>query len=134
MSLEKFEDQVIDEAAHCTYAITVESEYACPTECGFGSSGAICGDHGICRYDTDAKRARCFCNSGHKGAGCDQVDTDDQPTYGPVLGLLIFVTIAVVALIAGIAYMWRYFQQRTVPQAGEAYGRLQSTNPLAMET
>merc|ERR1712196_662970 len=34
--IEKIEKQVIDESKHCAYAITIESEYACPLECGFG--------------------------------------------------------------------------------------------------
>jgi len=124
--IEKFERQVIDEDSHCAYAITIDSEYACPVECGFGSSGSMCNNHGVCRYDTDAKRARCFCNQGYTGAGCDQQGEEEAPSYGPVLGLLVFVTIAVVALIAGIVFLWKYLHNRTLPVSGEAYGRLQN--------
>ena len=124
--IETFEKQVIDEAAHCTYAISVESEYACPLECGFGSAGAMCGGHGLCRYDTDAKKARCFCNSGHAGAGCDQSSASVVTTYGPILGLLIFVTIIMLLLAGGIGMLWRWMALRTVPNSGEAYGRLQN--------
>jgi len=122
--VETFEKQIIDESAHCTYAISLESEYACPTECGFGSAGSMCNNHGICRYDTDAKKARCFCNNGFSGPGCDQTPEEAQG-YGPLLGLLIFVTIGVVALIAGIVFLWRYMQKRTLPDQ-EQYGRMQS--------
>merc|ERR1712070_319922 len=112
--LEKFEDQVLDETGHCKYAITVESEYACPLECGFGSSGNICNNHGICRYDTDLKKAKCFCNDGWEGGGCEATSDgdDDKPTYGPVLGLLIFVTVALVALVAAMVFLWRYLKGR----------------------
>lgn len=40
--------QVMDESAHCEYEITIESEYACPTECGFGGGHSICNNHGVC--------------------------------------------------------------------------------------
>ena len=114
---------MIDESKHCTYAITIESMYACPTECGFGSGGKMCGGHGICRYDTDAGThalsgpnkapndkkgvAKCFCNAGHAGAGCSEAPAGAVATYGPVLGLLIFVTIVMVGLVAGIFFLYR---------------------------
>jgi hypothetical protein len=113
--LENIEQQVIDESKHCQYDITIESEYACPTECGFGSATSMCANHGICRYDTDAKRARCFCNRGWRGAGCDEEGSEESaPTYGPVLGLLIFVTVVVVVLIGAMVFFWRYMHQRTM--------------------
>ena len=40
--------QVMDESSHCTYEINIESEYACPTQCGFGGGHAICNNHGVC--------------------------------------------------------------------------------------
>jgi len=125
----KKDEQVIYESAHCEYDITIESSYACPVECGFGSGGNMCNNHGICRYDTDAGRSRCFCNAGYAGGGCDQEATDDTPTYGPVLGLLIFVTITTVALIAGIVGLWRYMRNRTLNSEvtlSEAYGQLRN--------
>jgi len=127
-NFESFEEQVIDESDKCTYEITLESEYACPTECGFGSAGNMCNNHGVCRYDTDAKRARCFCNRGFIGPGCDtEGEEEAPPTYGPVLGLLVFVTIAVVALIAGIIFLWNYLSKRTAVTAADQYGHLSDT-------
>jgi len=124
--VEKFEKQVIDESKHCKYEITVDSEYACPLECGFGSAGNMCNNHGLCRYDTDAKKARCFCNAGYRGAGCDKQGEETTPTYGPVLGLLVFVTIAILALIGAVVFLWRYMKQRTAFNTGmeDTYGRL----------
>jgi len=128
--IEKIEEQVIDESDHCKYEITIESQYACPVECGFGSGGAMCNDHGICRYDTDAKTARCFCNGGWEGGGCDQESKANAHPYGPLLGLLIFVTFAIVVLIGGIIFLWRYMSNRALNNEislTEAYGRLHNS-------
>jgi len=121
-------DQVFDESEHCKYEITLESQYACPLECGFGSSGSMCGGHGICRYDTDADRARCFCNSGHSGAGCSDGAPDEEgQSYGPVLGLLIFVTIVMVALVGGIYMLWRFMSTRMMAgHQEEIYNRMRN--------
>ena len=73
--------------------------------------------------------SRCFCTAGYAGGGCDQEATDDTPTYGPLLGLLIFVTITTVALIAGIVGLWRYMRNRTLNSEvtlSEAYGQLRN--------
>jgi len=123
--IEKFEQNVIDESAHCEYAITIESEYACPTQCGFGGGQKMCNAHGVCGFDSDAKTARCFCNEGYSGSGCDKTpEKGDLSGYGAILGLLIFITIALVGLGAGIAYLFRYLRERTVPMEGDAYARL----------
>jgi len=51
VGIEKFDQNVMDESAHCVYEINIESEYACPLECGFGGGHSLCGGHGVCGYD-----------------------------------------------------------------------------------
>jgi len=125
VGIEKFDKNVMDEAAHCRYEISIESEYACPIECGFGGGHAICNNHGVCGYDTDSKAARCFCNEGYAGPGCDAAqESEGLKGYGPILGLLIFVTIALVGLVAAIVGLWRFMSKRTIPIDGDSYARL----------
>jgi len=136
--MERIRETVMDEASQCKYEITVESEFACPTECGFGGGHSMCNEHGVCGYDTDAKEARCFCNEGFGGAGCDeQKDAPGLAGYGPILGLLIFVTIAIVGLVAAVAALFRFMSKRTVPMDGESYARLgddgDSFTPMRMD-
>merc|ERR1712100_326680 len=122
VGIEKFDDAILDESKHCVYEISVESEYACPLECGFGGGHEICGGHGVCGFDTDLKKARCFCNEGYSGNGCDAGSSSgDSNGYGPILGLLIFVTIALIGLVAAVVGLWKYMSDRTVPLDGNAY-------------
>lgn len=137
--IEKFEETVMDESGHCTYEVTVLSEYACPAEFGFGGGHSLCNEHGVCGYDTDAEEARCFCNEGYSGPGCDQSqDSPGLQGYGPILGLLVFVTIAIVGLVAAVGFLFRYMSQRTMPLDGESYARLgddatESFTPMRMD-
>jgi len=134
---EKIEKNVMDESAHAKYEITIESEYACPVECGFGGGHSICNNHGVCGYDTDQETARCFCNEGFSGPGCDEKQaTPTLQAYGPILALLIFVTIVLVALVGAVVGLWRFMSQRTVPMDGESYARLEndgSFTPMRMD-
>jgi len=126
-TVEKIGNNVIDESAHCKYSVEIESEYACPTECGFGGGHAICNNHGVCGYDTDSKSSKCFCNEGYSGKGCDKATAAKSLAgYGPILGLLIFVTIALIGTIAGIVWLWRWLSKRTAPMDGDAYSRLEN--------
>jgi len=122
---EKIEQLVIDESAHCEYEINIESEYACPTQCGFSSSGSLCGAHGVCGYDTDKLQAKCFCNNGRAGAYCEEeASTDSVADYGPILGLVVFIAIGLVVVIAMLVALWRYLQHQKVTAMGDVYQSL----------
>ena len=43
-----------------------------PTECFDGDLKHLCSDKGVCAYDTDAQRARCFCYPGNTGEYCSE--------------------------------------------------------------
>merc|ERR1711907_773300 len=123
--IESFEKQVIDETDQCGYQITVDSPYACPTQCGFGGDRVACGNHGVCGFDTDLNQSRCLCNEGYTGSGCgDKVKKDDND-YGAILGLLIFVVIALVAFGAAFYFLFRWMQNRTMRMDGESYSKLE---------
>ena len=72
----------VEEDAGCTYVVRVNSKYACPTQCPWGSNGKVCSGKGLCYfsgYDDDNTRgsasAYCLCKTGtnnqeHKGSDC----------------------------------------------------------------
>lgn len=120
-TVEKIEKLVIDESAHCEYEIGIESEYACPTECGLVATGAVCAAHGLCGYDSTVKKSLCFCNTGRTGAYCTDAVEEESSQLGPILGLLIFVVIALVGVVALLIAMWRYIQGRGL---GDVYTSL----------
>lgn len=121
-TVETIEQRVIDESRHCEYEIEIESEYACPTECGLIATGAICGSHGLCGFDTTTKQAKCFCNTGRTGAHCTEtLDGDTSDSLQPVIGLLVFVVVALLGLGAFLVMLWRHVQGRSL---GSMYSAL----------
>jgi len=122
------DEEVIDESAHCKYEIEIESEYACPMECGLDASGAICGGHGICGYDTDALRARCYCNRGRGGEHCTEEEGDDEggQSSGPIVALLVIIVLGVIAVIGLLVYLLKYMNNRKAVIMGDIYSSLHS--------
>lgn len=128
-TVKKIEQLVIDEANHCEYEIKIDTEYACPLECGLQATGSVCGGHGICGFDRDTNKAKCYCNSGRSGQYCTAVAeaASDDSDYGPVLGLLIFVTIVVVVVLGMLVALWRFMQTRKVEVMGDVYTSLHNS-------
>ncbi|ETO13600.1 hypothetical protein RFI_23767 [Reticulomyxa filosa] len=63
------EEQVVENK--CTYNVTMQSVYGCPTQCGiYGHS--LCNGNGICSYDWTNKNAGCFCYWNRKGSTCEE--------------------------------------------------------------
>ena len=58
----------------CTYNIEMQTQFACPISCG-EINRKLCGGYGVCGYDRDMQRARCFCNDGHYGTACEKDGT-----------------------------------------------------------
>jgi len=133
-TVSKIEDLVIDESAHCEYDITIDSEYACPLECGLAATGSVCSAHGLCGYDSDAKRSRCYCNEGRTGEYCTEAVQEDEEdeAYGPLLGLLIFVAIGMVLVIGLLVALVRFMRGRKVEIMGDVYQSL-NTGPDTFE-
>merc|ERR1712070_274765 len=123
----KIDQTVIDESAHCAYELEVESEFACPVQCGLDASGAVCGGHGLCGFDTDTRRARCYCNRGRTGEHCtEDAESAEEQSSGPIVGLLIFIVVAMVIVIALLLYLVRWMQSRKTTIMGDVYTSLHS--------
>ena len=52
----------------CNYRIILPSIMGCPTQCLTGTN--LCNGHGVCGYNSDAKRSQCFCFSGWGDGMC----------------------------------------------------------------
>lgn len=126
-TVEKIEQQVIDESAHCAYDITIKSEYACPTQCGFGASRKLCGGHGLCGYDSDAAESRCYCNKGYHGADCSQSDDAEEAPAAAystsIMVLLSFVALGMLTMILGAIWFIKY-RAKKLDAIGDLYSRL----------
>ena len=101
-------DQVreVGGAKACDYEIIFRSSYACPKECPVaGDERKSCGGNGHCRYDTDAKAARCFCSNGWGGVDCM---TDlNAGVSGTIVGLTVTVTIFALVLAGALAMLYK---------------------------
>jgi len=97
-------------------------------ECGLDASGAICGGHGICGYDTDALRARCYCNRGRGGEHCTEEEGDDEggQSSGPIVALLVIIVLGVIAVIGLLVYLLKYMNNRKAVIMGDIYSSLHS--------
>lgn len=100
----------------------------------WGQNLQLCSAHGVCGYDSDDKRAKCFCNPGYEGELCEQgapitqmvlvscllmMLTFATPTVATKPGVdgvavvLVFVCI-VLALVLGVLYVTPTPRQATV--------------------
>lgn len=52
----------IDEFNACNYVANVYSIQGCPLECPRAASGQLCSGNGVCGFDNNLFKARCFCN------------------------------------------------------------------------
>jgi Glucosidase II beta subunit-like protein len=57
------------ESRACSYHITMESWYGCPTECGLTAAG-LCNSHGSCATDKLTGSSYCSCDAGYSGDSC----------------------------------------------------------------
>lgn len=90
----------IVEYIKCAYRITLSSIYGCPLECGIGER-EVCNGHGVCGFDVDLKRARCFCNTNYWGDECQNVGSRktsvDSMTF-ITIGLTLFLLILLIIM------------------------------------
>ena len=116
----------------CDFRMEIKSIAGCPVECTGGpASSSICGGNGVCGFDTDANRAKCYCYSGFAGSGC-------TPSSGPSGGglsaegvILIVVCIVLAAVIGLVAFM--FLKLRKLQVDPSAYEQMQGRfNELGM--
>jgi len=100
--------------ANCGYTLNFGANHAgCPVTCGI-SDQKICGGHGYCAVDTDAKQPQCFCNEGFSGDACQsaKVANEDMDGSGSSCDgtcvALIFVFLFLLVGFAGVLLvLWR---------------------------
>lgn len=61
------------------------------------SGRELCAGRGHCKYDTDIKQARCFCDMGFEGKGCEEATVAKKPP--PVKSHLASSSITVIIVI-----------------------------------
>jgi len=112
------DEEVIEETSVCEYEILLPSIYGCPRECGV-KDRQLCNNRGVCRYDRTQKRSRCFCSEGWSGDDCGtDVVASSSSSDAATTGVLIFVSILLAVLIAGLIVMWMKIRGlRLDPQA-----------------
>jgi cbb3-type cytochrome oxidase subunit 3 len=121
-------DASVVELNSCDYRMTLKSIAGCPLECL--SSGSICGTHGVCGFDTDLGKSRCYCYTGFQGDDC-ATPIADAVGMGAETVILIVVCIVLCAVIALVAFMFLKLRKLQVDPA--AYGELQGRfNELGM--
>lgn len=82
----------------------------------------MCSSNGVCGYDTDAKKSRCFCNTNWEGSSCS-----DRTKESGALSLEAIFLIIVCIILAGtmglVGFMVLKLRRFQVDPA--AYGELQ---------
>jgi hypothetical protein len=105
------------EKTTCDYHLTVQSVYGCPSECYSAASAAasddVCTAHGICSVDPVFGAARCYCNSGFRGAHCDSRTSTPSSATPPMMAVLV---ILLLALIGAVALLVHRTRKLTSPQ------------------
>jgi len=120
------EGQVVEEKDKCKYEIITESTMGCPQECPV-VGGRLCSGAGVCDWDTDAQKSRCFCSPGLEGVDCSVTTKEPSSGFGATGGVLVFVCILLVALLGVLAYLWNRI--RTLRLDPKAYSQLRGGGP-----
>ena len=110
------QEEFIREVSPCVYEAYSFSPLGCPTQCP-QYDGKVCGGNGVCRWDTDAVAARCFCNDGYISEnGCKPVVVPNPA--GGIAGAF-FGGLALGGL--GVAAWWFLTQRNKAPTSGDDY-------------
>lgn len=120
------EGQVVEEKDACKYEIVTESTMGCPQECPV-VGGRLCSGAGVCDYDTDAEKTRCFCSPGLTGVDCSVTIPEPDEGFGATGGVLVFVCLLLIALLGVLVYLWNRI--RTLRLDPKAYSQLRGGGP-----
>jgi hypothetical protein len=113
----------------CDYQIELKSIAGCPTQCI--NNGLLCANNGVCGYDTDAKRSKCFCFSGFTGGDCSASTSSASAALSGEAIILIVVCIVLSMVIGLVVFMFLKLRKLQVDPA--AYDQLQGRfNELGM--
>lgn len=99
----------------------IPSIIGCPSECRTGVT-SLCNGHGVCGFNTDAKRSQCYCYNGFQGASCGAA-APAPPTITTEGIMLIIILIALTTVIGLVVFMFMKLRKLTVDPG--AYDQLQ---------
>jgi len=120
------EGHLVEEKDHCEYEVITESTFGCPQQCPV-VGGRLCSGAGVCDYDTDAKKSKCFCQPGYTSNDCSEQVVKPSGGLGATGGVLIFICILLVALLGVLVYLWNRI--RTLRLDPKAYSQLRGGGP-----
>ncbi|KAK8809779.1 hypothetical protein WA158_000722 [Blastocystis sp. Blastoise] len=112
---------ISDNANTCASTLTIESTYACPTQCPVANDH-LCNNHGSCGYDLSNANAHCYCNSGWYGESCNmiiEVDLMDINTWA----ILITILLSLIVIITVISV---YLKLRKINVDPDAFENLET--------
>lgn len=113
----------------CDYQMELKSIAGCPTQCI--NNGLLCANNGVCGYDTDAKRSKCFCYSGFTGGDCSAPAGSAAAGLSGEAIILIVVCVVLSMVIGLVVFMFLKLRKLQVDPA--AYDQLQGRfNELGM--
>ena len=96
-------DEVVLESQTCRYDIFLQTAYGCPSECPLvkkeGGVVFLCGNHGVCDFDREVGKSRCFCNDGFTGSDCMSPAGPAPSGLSAVGGVLLTVGLLLVATL-----------------------------------
>lgn len=99
------DQEPVENTDYCSYEVFVRSTFGCPTAC-FGSNFKLCSSHGVCGYDPDESRARCFCNEGYEGTYCSSATPPPQTGMTGESVVLILVSLLLIVVLGVLGYLW----------------------------
>ena len=115
----------------CDYRMEIKSVAGCPTECTGGpGSQSVCGGNGVCGFDTDANRAKCYCYAGFAGAGCGPAGSAAAGLSAE--GVILIIVCVVLAMVIGLVG-FMFLKLRKLQVDPSAYEQMQGRfNELGM--
>lgn len=82
----------------CEYEVDIFSIHGCPTECHSTTHEKLCSGHGVCGIDSEAQKARCFCNTDWDGPDCaEEKKAKSGPSSTKVNTILLFLVFVLLA-------------------------------------
>ena len=120
-------------AAACTRATCVaDCVAALPSSAECIKGNTLCNGQGVCGYDNDAQKARCFCNTGFEGDDCLTVT---QPSSGMSIETVFLIIMVILITVAMFAAGYMVYRLRRLTIDPAAYAELSHRfNELGMVT
>jgi hypothetical protein len=106
----------ITEVSDCHYEAYSWSLAGCPLECPVGANGQLCSGLGICGFDKNVKRPRCFCDDGYIERDCSK--PANPVPGGAIAGAFFGGAFATVAGLLGAGY---WMAKNAAPAASDGF-------------